>query len=203
VQSKRRKHFSILIISEKQHDMKKDISEARPGPRARLAGVVYLFYFLTAILGQLLHGRGPALFSDALNIISFVCYIAVTLLFYYLFKPVNMLLSLVAALFSLAGCAIGIFGLFNLSLWNMSPIIFFAPYCLLIGWLILRSTFLPRMLGVLMLLAGLGWLAYLSPLVKYLSLYIMIVGILAEASLMLWLVVKGVNAQRWEEQRRG
>ena len=182
--------------------MKKDILEALPGPRARLTGIIYLFYFLTAVVGQLLLGREPAIFSEALNIISFVCYLSVTLLFYYLFKPVNKLLSLVAALFSLIGCVIGILGLFNLSVWKMSPIIFFAPYCLLLGWLILRSTFLPRILGVLMLFAGLGWLAYLSPLAKYLSLYIEIVGILAEASLMLWLVVKGVNVQQWEEQRR-
>jgi len=179
--------------------MKKDISEARPGPRARLTGVVYLFYFLTAIFGQFLHGRGPAIFSDGFNIIGFACYIVVTLLFYFMFKPVNKPLSLVAALFSLAGCVIGVLGLFNLSVWNTSPILFFAPYCLMIGWLILKSTFLPRMLGVPMLLAGLGWLIYLSPLVKYLSLYIVIVGVLGEASQMLWLVVKGVNVQRWEE----
>ena len=178
----------------------KHISEASPGPRARVTGVVYLFYFLTAIFGQFLHGRKPAIFSVAFNIIGFACYIAVTVLFYYLFKPVNRLLSLVAALFSLAGCVIGVFGLFDLTIWNMSPIIFFAPYCLLIGWLILRSTFLPRILGVLMLFAGIGWLAFLSPLAKYLSTFIEIVGIFAEASLMLWLLVKGVNVQRWKEQ---
>ncbi len=183
--------------------MKKDISEALPGPRARVTGVVYLFYFLTAIFAQFLHGRKPAILSLAFNIIGFACYIAVTVLFYYLFKPVNRLLSLIAALFSLAGCVIGVLGLFDLSLWKISPIVFFAPYCLLIGWLILRSTFLPRILGLLMLFAGLGWLAYLTPLVKYLSIYIEIVGILAEASLMLWLVVKGVNVQHWEERRRG
>jgi len=39
----------------------------------------------------------------------------------------------------------------------ISPLLFFGPYCLLIGYLIFRSGFLPRMLGVLMASAGLGW----------------------------------------------
>jgi hypothetical protein len=73
----------------------------------------------------------------------------------------------------------------------------------MIGYLILRSTFLPRTLGVLMTLAGLGWLAFLSPpLANHLSIYIKVLGILAEGALMLWLLVLGVNVQRWKEQAR-
>lgn len=78
---------------------------------------------------------------------------------------------------------------------------FFAVYCLLIGCLILGSTFLPRFLGALMVLAGLGWLTFLyAPLADQLSPYIELLGIVAEASLMLWLLVIGANVQRWEEQ---
>lgn len=52
-----------------------------------------------------------------------------------------------------------------------------------------------------MAFAGLGWLMFLSPAIaKYLSLYIEVLGILAEASLMSWLLVKGVNVPRWKEQ---
>jgi hypothetical protein len=52
-----------------------------------------------------------------------------------------------------------------------------------------------------MALAGLGWVAFLFPAVAHsLTLYIEIFGIFTEASLMLWLVVKGVNVQRWKEQ---
>lgn len=79
--------------------------------------------------------------------------------------------------------------------------VFFGVYCLLIGYLIFRSAFLPRILGVLMAFAGLGWLTFLSPpLANYLSPYILVLGFLAELALMLWLLVMGVNVQRWKEQ---
>jgi Domain of unknown function (DUF4386) len=72
---------------------------------------------------------------------------------------------------------------------------------LLTGYLFFKSTFLPQILGVLMAFAGLGWLTFLSPpLANYLSPYILVLGFLAEASLMLWLLVMGVNVQRWKEQ---
>jgi hypothetical protein len=52
-----------------------------------------------------------------------------------------------------------------------------------------------------MVFAGLGWLTYLSnPLVNYLSPYNLASAFLAEASVFLWLVVMGVNVQRWKEQ---
>ena len=71
----------------------------------------------------------------------------------------------------------------------------------LIGYLILRSIFLPRILGVLMAIGGLGWLTFLSPqLAHYLSPYNMAPGIVAEGLLTLWLLVIGVNEQRWREQ---
>ena len=79
--------------------------------------------------------------------------------------------------------------------------VFFGFYCLLIGYLIFRSTFLPRILGVLMAFAGLGWLTFLSPmLANHLSPYIFAPGILGEGALTLWLLAMGVNAERWNEQ---
>jgi hypothetical protein len=83
---------------------------------------------------------------------------------------------------------------------------FFGLHCFLVGCIILRSTFLPRVVGALMVCAGLGWLTYsfanlLSPpLARYLTPYIMAPGMLGEASLTLWLLVMGVNVQRWNEQ---
>src|SRR5260370_28564205 len=80
-------------------------------------------------------------------------------------------------------------------------LVFFGFYCLLIGYLIVRSTFLPRVLGVLMAFAGLGWLTFLSPpLANHLSPYNLASGVLGQGSLTLWLLVMGVNEPRWNEQ---
>ena len=73
--------------------------------------------------------------------------------------------------------------------------------CLVIGYLIFKSTFLPRILGPLMAFAGVAWLTFLSnPLVNYLSPYNLASGVLGQALVMLWLLVMGVNVQRWQEQ---
>ena len=168
--------------------------------RARITGVLYLLYFLTAVSANVLVGRGRIVVFDAVNLIAYACYIAVTLLLYFLFRPVNRNLSLLAAIFSFVGCANDVLGLFHLAPYKISSLVFFGPYCLLIGYLIFSSTFLPRILGVLMAFAGLGWLIFLTPLANHLSTYLKVLGFLAETSLMLWLIVKGVNVQRWKEQ---
>ena len=78
---------------------------------------------------------------------------------------------------------------------------FFGFYCLLIGYLIFRSVFLPRVLGVLMMFGGLSWLTFLSPpLAGYLRPYNIVPGVLGEGSLTLWLLLASVNAQKWAEQ---
>ena len=181
--------------------MTERIAESSPSPRARMTGVVYLLYFLTAVVAQLFVSRKMVGYGQAVNVLSFAFYIGLTLLFYSLFKPVNRSLSLLAALSSLVGCAVGLLGLFPRTSLPINPLWFFGPYCLLIGALIIRSTFLPRLIGWLMVAAGLGWLAILSPpIARYLSIYIQIIGIVAEASLMLWLLVKGVDEGRWKQQ---
>ena len=78
---------------------------------------------------------------------------------------------------------------------------FFGIWCVLIGYLIFRSTFMPRILGVLEALAGLCWLTFLwPPLGHYLSPYNQVLAAVGELLLMLWLLVMGVNAQRWKDQ---
>ncbi len=76
-------------------------------------------------------------------------------------------------------------------------LIFFAFYDLLIGYLILKSTFLPRVLGWLMAVAGLGWMTFLfPPLAHSLSPYVQVLGFLAEVCLMFWLLAFGVKEKR-------
>jgi hypothetical protein len=236
--------------------VKERITKASPRTKARIAGVVYLLFLLTTILGEIFMeraGSGLRVVSGdaaatantilahessfqlgfALGLISIACYVVVTALFYQLFKPVSSSLSLTAAFFSLVGIAIwacaSLFQLAPLILLKGSPylsvfnvkqlqalalmflnlnnqaysigVVFEGLFWILIGYLIFRSTFLPRMLGALFAFAGLGYLTFLSPpLTTYLLLYIEVLGTLAEISLILWLLVMGVNAQRWNER---
>jgi hypothetical protein len=176
--------------------MMERIAEPSPRPMARITGAVYLLYFLTAIFAETVVGRGRLVAYEGVNLIAYAFYIAVTLLFYLMFKPVNSSLSLLAACFSLAGCANELFRLFHLNPYKINSLVLFGPYCLMIGYLIIKSTFLPRILGVLMMLAGAGWLIFLWPLANHLIPYLKVLGFVAELSLCLWLLVMGVSVHR-------
>jgi hypothetical protein len=168
---------------------------ASPRFKARMAGGLYLFSLLTAAITEIfVRGR----LNIAGGLIAVAGMAAMTLLFYDLFKPVNRGLALLAAFFSFAGLA------FEALRWQPRGVnvalVFAGLFCLLSGYLILRSTFLPRILGALMALAGLSWLTFLStPLANYLSPYNVASGILGEVSVFLWLLVMGVNAARWKD----
>lgn len=183
--------------------MKEPVAQASPRRKARIAGVFYLLTILTGALAAFVSG-GLVVYRDAFSLAATACYIVVTLIFYPLFKPVDSSLSLIAAVFSLAGCALGALSTFHLVppyIKSVNPLICFGVYCLLIGYLIFRSTFLPRGLGVLMAFGGLGWLTFVSPdLADYLSPYNLAPGVLGEGALTVWLLAKAVDAQRWLEQ---
>jgi hypothetical protein len=152
-----------------------------------------------------------------------------------LLKPVNRNVSLLAAFFSLVGCAGSVvtfvsqlaplivlkrlsafdvdqsqaLALLFLDLGGQAFLVvhvFFGMHCLLVGVLILKSTFLPRVVGALMVVAGSGWLLMsftnlLSPpFAQQWSTLFMAAGGIGEVTLSLWLLIMGVNAQRWKEQ---
>ena len=88
-------------------------------------------------------------------------------------------------------------------------LIFFGCVCLVWGRLIFRSGYLPKVLGVLMQIAGLCYLTnsfalLLAPnFANRIFPAILIPAFVGEASLCLWLIVKGVSVEKWEKKASG
>ncbi|MGZ7041715.1 MAG: DUF4386 family protein, partial [Thermoanaerobaculia bacterium] len=71
----------------------------------------------------------------------------------------------------------------------------------LIGCLVFKSTFMPRLIGVLAVISGVGWLAFLwPPLASALWPRVILPLDVGELALVLWLLIAGVNVARWHEQ---
>lgn len=82
-------------------------------------------------------------------------------------------------------------------------LVFFGIFCIAIGALIWQSTFLPRIVGVLIAVAGLcypinSFVHFLAPQ-HSLFPYILLPCFIGELALCLWLMAKGVNLAKWEE----
>jgi hypothetical protein len=92
-----------------------------------------------------------------------------------------------------------------LKLYNQAysiALVSFAFFDFLIGYLIFKSTFLPRFLGVMMSLAGLAFLAFLAPAFGARNLRWIVLLAVGEGLVILWLLVKAVDAERWKQQAR-
>jgi hypothetical protein len=176
--------------------MMERIAETPPRFKAKFVGAGFLLSILTAAFAEVLV-RGTL--NVAGGLIAVLSMIAVTLLFNDTMSPVNRRVALLAASFNLVGLA---FEALRLQPQGVNiAVVFDGFYCILIGCLVFKSTFLPRTLGVLMTLGGLGWLTFLlPPLANYLSPYNLASGILGEGLVMLWLLLVGVTARRWKEQ---
>ncbi len=164
------------------------------------------------------------------------CDIAVALILYELLKPVGRSLALLAAFFRLVFVAIANANLLNhfaplllLSgdLGAFTPeqlqalagmflrlrtigldiaLVFFGFHCIILGYLLFRSTFFPRVLGLLMAIGGVGYIANIFASVIPLDIasrlfpYVMLPAGVAELGLSLWLIVVGVNAAKWRSR---
>ncbi len=171
-----------------------------------------------------------AVVADLLGVASYLVVIA---LLYRLFKPVNTSASVLAVFFGLLGCVIQAgaccFDLVALTTAHLATsvdyvyatvqlltrlhaqafniaILFFGLYCLVIGYVASRSTFFPRILGVLMAVGGLAYVVneivvfYSTPPVALTSSFAMILGGLGELLFLLWLLAFGVNEAQWQKQ---
>jgi hypothetical protein len=86
--------------------------------------------------------------------------------------------------------------------WNIA-LLFFGCTCIVNGYLIFKSTYLPKTIGVLLQIAGLCYLiacstALLAPeAANALLPGILLPVLVGEASFGLWLLIKGVNVEKW------
>jgi len=228
------------------------MEQTSPRVIARIAGLLYLLTILTGIFAQgfvserlLVSGDASATATNILAhrslfewsftvyMVEMACQIMTAALFYFLLRPVNRSIALVAAFLSLSGCIIKTFsrvfyiaplfvltGAQYLNVFNTQQLQalallflkvndrgaamalgFFGFASLLNGYLIFRSTFLPHILGILSMLAGLGWLTFLYPPIGYsLFLYVAAFALLGSAAMIFWLIVFGVKEERWRER---
>ena len=83
---------------------------------------------------------------------------------------------------------------------------FFGLHTLLLAYLVYKSDYLPRVLGVLMVVASFGYLLdsfgnFLLP--QYDAIYasvVVLLAILGELPLAVWLLIKGVNVEQWKKR---
>jgi hypothetical protein len=159
--------------------------------------------------------------------------IPLALIFFELFKVVNRRLALLDVFFTLVATAIEAAGILD----QFTPLtvprtrtnvdalvavpaslatidydiytVFFGFDIICVALLLLRSTFLPRTIGVLMAIDGLAYLVnsftdLLTPgFAAHLVPWIQLPALLGEGSLCLWLVVVGLDAERWRMQADG
>src|SRR6185295_13136769 len=80
-------------------------------------------------------------------------------------------------------------------------LVFYGISWIIRGWLMIRSGYLPSLLGVLMIIGGLGFAArtftgVLAP--QFASPFMLFLMAPGGVLLSLWLLVRGVNQAKWE-----
>lgn len=176
-----------------------EMSVLHTDPRrfARIAGVFYLLVFVFGIAA--LKMAGDARF--AANLLAAAVYYVVTVMLYQLYRPVIRMGSLATALISAVALTIGVLSDVGVVRFPINTLVLFGAYCIGLGVLTLKATFLPKAIGVLLVVAGLGWLTYIHPpLAERLGAFAMAPGMVGEGVLTLWLLAAGVDSERWRAQ---
>ena len=169
---------------------------------ARLAGAVYVLYFVVALgAGALARGNMTALFrgqapapATAAWLLSTVIYGVLVVLLARLVWSVDSRLALAAAVFGLLGCAVQ----FSAALvhsgreGSIAALFLFGIFMVLYGWLLTRWSVAPTAIGVIFILAGLGWCTGPIPGIPIqLRAATQGFGAIAEGVLAVWLLVHG------------
>ena len=214
------------------------------GIHPRLAGVLYVFYFLSAaplaLRSSMIRLSDPAWTAGHIHasellyrativsdLASYAAYIALTVLLVQIGALVSRSWAIIAALLSLAGCIVLIAStalltvpLGGASLQPFATLAFrlyaqgyneslflFGAFCVIMGSLFAIGRLLPRVLGLLLAVAGAAWIALsaanivLPALGAAFAPYVLPLGAAAELLLGLWLLVRGVNLKHLAADR--
>jgi len=229
-------------------------SPVSPQLYARTCGLLYLYIIVAGISAEMLVRSRIIVPTDAAataaniaahetlfrvgfaaELLQLAFDVAVAMLLYALFRPVNRNIALLAAFMRLS-CAItlGVASTVHLAalrllkggdyLAGLLPeqlqslallalklhgdayavaLVFFGFACIALGYLIIKSTYFPGTIGLLMAIAGVGYLVNSfanfidPPLAGMLYPAILMPALVAELALALWLLLKGVNVEKW------
>jgi len=229
--------------------------EAVPRTYARVGGLIYLAIIFLGLFGEAMvresvfvSGNAEATLQNLKasqmlwrlsivgDLVMHILDVPLIVIMYYLLKPVDRLLALVATVANVVQTAVLAANKLTLvvpllllqkhgdilaSTWEATlsflaislhgygfglGLLFFGVACLVRGYLVFRSTYFPRTLGVLLALAGLAYLVnsvalLLAPAVAA-TLFpaILAPAIVGEGAFCLWLLVKGVDQSAWERK---
>ena len=223
---------------------------------SRIGGLVYLVIIIAGLLGEMfvrntivVSGNATSTANNIIahpllwragiagDLLMHICDVILMVVLYYLLKPVNKNLALMALLFNLVQTSVLVANKLNLLmplfllgdaeyLKSIDPhqlqamaylaikshgygfglgLIFFGCECLILGYLIFKSGYFPKAIGVLMQLAGICYLINSFSLIlapKFADSifpFILLPPFIGELSLCLWLLIKGVNMEEWKK----
>jgi|CXWL01.1.fsa_nt_gi hypothetical protein len=159
-------------------------------------GIAVIFYVLLRPVN-----RGLALFTVFIGLLGTALYAACEIFYFGL--P-QLLLRDSEYLRSFTPGQINTMVLLSMNLFSYGVglfIIFYGTGWIVRGWLMVRSGYLPKLLGLLMIAGGLGFVAstvlrVLAP--QYLTPYFLFAMAPGGLALGLWLLIRGVDAAKWE-----
>lgn len=162
-----------------------------------ITGLLYALNIAIGILAIVCTQRDKAT-ADLLNLAGAAEYAVVVCLLGRLFETAARGLSWSVAVIGLVACAVSaamIVHLFAVPP-GVNPVVLFGPYCLGLGAVIVRSGSMPRLLGILLMAAGISWLTFAVPTLAHrIAPWNTLVGAVPELMLTLWLIAAGMRPQ--------
>ena len=166
------------------------------------------------------------------NLATFTLNVFVAVLLYKLLEPVSKSIASLMVILIMVGLAIGMLnevnqfaallalGADNLTATQSQALaslfldiyehgftiahIFWGLWLFPMGYLIFRSGFLPQVIGILLIVAGMGYLIdfTLFFLVPDVTLNVSNFTFIGEVALIFWLLIRGVNVEQWDKRTR-